>query len=136
MRAPVYRDDPCWTDQRWQRKQKALAKEAKLMPALTSYFTVSQVYCKWVSPLTRRTQKQPKQPWSPSPDSYQLSDSDFPVEGDLDIPVPDYGNFDIESFDYCYAKMEELDQQGELVREAEADTLYSVSTQIIKVFVI
>lgn len=89
--------------------------------------------------MTRRTQKQPKRPRSPSPDSYQLSDSDFPVEGDLDIPVPDYGNFDIEFFDYCYAEMEkELDQQGELIgdSEADADALYGVSTQIMKVFVI
>jgi hypothetical protein len=78
-----------------------------------------------------------QRPQSPSPDSYQQSDSDFPVEGDLDIPVPDYGNFDIEFIDYCYTEMEKkLDQHGELIGEADADALYGVSTQIMKLFVI
>jgi len=73
-------------------------------------------------------QKQPKRPRSPSRDLHLLSDSDFPEEETLDLPIIDNGNFDLDFFDYCYAEMEkELGQEALIEEEEEANALYGVS---------
>lgn len=80
-------------------------------------------------------QKQPKKPWSPSPDLYQLSDTDFPADGDLDLFDLDENStstfLHLDLFDFCYAEAEkELDGQVESIGEDEADALYGVSNII------
>jgi hypothetical protein len=135
LRNPVYRGDSRWTDQRKRRKLKSLAKEAETMPALTTYFTVCYLSEKNKQTLTRAMQRQPKRPrsLSPPPDLYQLSDSELLAEEDLDLHIDDHGDFDIDLFDYCYAEMEkEIDGQGELIGQEEADTLYGVSNANLK----
>jgi hypothetical protein len=80
--------------------------------------------------LTYATQKQPKQPQSlsPLPDLHQLSDSEWLGEDDLDLPINDHVDLDVDLFDYCFAQMEkEFDERGELIGQEEANTLYEVS---------
>lgn len=78
-------------------------------------------------------QKQPKRQRSLSPDMYQLSDSEMPAAGDLDLPAVDEDSvtaiLNLELIDFCYAEIEkELNGETELIGEDEADALYGVST--------
>jgi hypothetical protein len=106
-----------------------LAKEAEEMPLLTNFFMVSYTFA-WVHDLLTHLQKEPKWPRYPSPDLYQLSDSELPADGELDICGLDENPMtNIDLFDFCYAEVEkELGGQTELIGEDEADALYGVST--------
>jgi hypothetical protein len=77
-------------------------------------------------------QKQPKQPRSPSPDHYQLLDSEFPVDGDLDLPGLDENIISqSDLFDFCYAEVEkELEGLTEVIDEDDANTLYGASAKV------
>ncbi|KIM75694.1 hypothetical protein PILCRDRAFT_13347 [Piloderma croceum F 1598] len=108
QKTTVYKGNSRWTAQRKKKQLEALAKEAEKMPVLTTFFTTPSL----------------------PPDLYQLSNSELPKEGDfdLDLSIDNYGNFDIELFDYCYAEIEkELESQGELIGEEEANSLYKES---------
>lgn len=77
-------------------------------------------------------QRQPGPPkWqqSPSPDYNLLSASEYPDKGDLNLPINDCGDFNLDLFEYCYFEMEkELDGHSELIGAEEADILYGVCT--------
>jgi hypothetical protein len=80
--------------------------------------------------LTVSVQKLPKRQRTPSPDRYQLSDSEIPGDGDLDLSVfdEDSAALNQEIFDFCYAEVDkELDGEIELIGEDEANVLYGVS---------
>ena len=66
------------------------------------------------------------------PDRYQLSDSEIPCDGDLDLSVFDEDRvaaaLNLEIFDFCYTEVDkELDGEIELIGEDEANVLYGVS---------
>jgi len=77
-------------------------------------------------------QKQPKWPRSPSPDHYKLSDSEFPADGNLDLPSFDENIVSqSELFDFCYAEVEkELEGLTELIDEDDANALYRMSAKV------
>lgn len=77
-------------------------------------------------------QKHPKWPRSPSPDHYQLSDSEFPADGDLDLPGLDENTISqSELFDSCYAEVEKkLEGLTEPVDENDANALYRVGAKV------
>jgi len=82
--------------------------------------------------LTVSVQKLPKRQRTPSPDRYQLSDSEIPDDGDLDLSEFDEDHVaavsNLEIFDFCYAEVDkELDGEIELIGEDEANILYGVS---------
>jgi len=64
---------------------------------------------------------------------YQLSDSEMPAAGDLDLVGVDEDSIaailNLELIDFCYAEIEkELNGESELIAEDEANALYGVST--------
>jgi len=81
--------------------------------------------------LTLSVQKLPKQQSTPSPDRYQLSDSEIPGDKDLDLSFDEdhvAAALNLEIFDFCYAEVDkELDGKIELIGEDEANILYGVS---------
>jgi hypothetical protein len=99
------------------------------MPLLTNYFTVSWApFHHATHAYLSNVKKQPKQQRSPSPDMYQLSDSEISA-GDLDLSSVDEDHFtsilNLDLFDFCY---DEIEDEAELIGEEEADALYGVST--------
>lgn len=74
----------------------------------------------------------PKQPRSPSPDPHQLSESDIPIDSELDIACLDddsltaITNLDLREF-YYNEVLEELEGRAELIDEDDANALYGVT---------
>jgi hypothetical protein len=65
----------------------------------------------------------------PSPGYNLLSALEYPEEGDLDLPINDCGDFNLDLFKYCYIEMEkQLDGHSELIGAEEEDILYGVHT--------
>jgi hypothetical protein len=57
---------------------------------------------------------------------------EYPEEGDLDLPINDCGDFDLDLFKYCYFEMEkELDGHNELIGAKEVYGVHTSNSQSV-----